>query len=626
MIINTVKIRGFKIIKKAEMELSPGTNLFLGHNGAGKSSFLEAIEYALTDSVLGQQKKNLPEIINDQVASTSVMIAGKTEKEPFAIKRSLAKTNRSGPSPVQVGAQLGVDPTILSACLNANHYFGLPPADQKKLLTKALGLVPTKDDVLQEFEDRGYADNPQEKAWNEEIIDAIDTFGDWDSGYKKTYGLRREAGQETKVLEGNRPKLIEEVFMGDQNIPMAMIIATHEKEPLEKQEETYKTSLKEFYAELGGIKALSESETDKIKADREEYRAEKVELAGKPKWTKNDTTKATELKKARAAFDTKIKKDVAALESLTEIAEGLLTKNKKEWKSDLKCPVPGESGHVMCPAIEPDWSEQQNGIDKLEKRIETIEEKEFPEQEKWNELSDKAVECKDNKTRDGFLNKSIDELTRKLENAKPGMVKKKEKLETSIADLETKVDHLRLAQSAIIQNQSTQETLDQTQVQIDKAEAKHSHYDELCRVLAPGGIPGELVAEKLEVLNERLKCHAEMMGVEVVFNESLELMQFDGKQLWTMGGSETARVKMAVAEALSYVSGIRLVLLDEANISVFDAAIRVRKWFAKIAAEGIQTIVAAATNSESPPSIKKGSPAAIKVFWVEAGSFKELGN
>ena len=622
MIINTVKIRSFKVIKKTEIELSPNANLLLGHNAQGKSAFLEAIKYCLTDSILGQQKKALPEIINNQASSASVAITGQAGDNPFTAKRTLSKTNRSGLSPIQVSTQLGIDPHILSACLDSAYYFDLDPADQKKLIIKALGLKPTETDAINIFKERGYADNDRERSWNEDIVEEIGTLG-WDVGYNEAYKLRREAGQTIKTLKGDQPQLITQVAMGGKDIPIDAIIATHKKKPLEQQEEAHKVRLKQLHEELGGIKALSEADKKEAEGQLSEYQAEKARIEEQPKWTGEDSAKAKQLKIAKKKFDAKIKEDVKTLEDLIETAEKLLAENKENWVSNLACPIPGASGHKMCPAVEPDWLDQQREIDDLVTKIRTVEEKNFPEQDIWDALSEKASTYKDNMAHREILEKDIKELEEKLENAAPEAGERKEALEISIEALEEKLNHLSLAQSAITWNQATQETLDATQVKIEEAETKHEHYDKLCDLLSPSGIPGELVAEKLEVLNTRLKEHSEMMGVSIQFLNDLSLVQADKKQLWVLGGAEQARVRMAVAEAISHVTGVGLVLLDELNISVASDAASVRVWLTEIAKEGIQIVACAATNSENPPNIKKGGP--VKIFWVSNGTFQELG-
>lgn len=618
--IDNILVKGFKKIRKADVELSHGANLLLGHNETGKTSLEQAITYALTDDIQGQAKKELVEVINDRCKTASVSITGTADSGPFTIKRTLAQTNRSGPSPIQIGTQLGVDPHILSACLSANYYFDLPPDSQKKLIIKALGLKPTLKDVFIILSEKGWAKNVCQEFWNEAIVKEVDQWG-WDHGYKLAYDLRREAGQQIKTLKGNQPKLITQVSMGGKDIPMGKIMLTHEKEPLEKQEEKHKTRLKELHTELGGMQALSEADKKEAEKQLEEYEAEKARIEEQPKWTGENSAKAKQLKIAKKKFDAKVKGDIAILEDLIEKAEKFLAEHKKTWKSDLKCPIPGKSGHEMCPAIEPDWSNQQEEIDGLVTKIRAVEERNFSEQDIWDALSEKAATCKDNIARREILEKDIKELEQKLENAAPEAGEKKEALEISMRALEEKIEHLRVAQSAITWNLSTQETLDATQIKIDETEAKREHYDALCKLLSPDGIPGELVAEKLGTLNARLKEHAEMMGVPILFLDDLSLVQAGNKQLWTLGGAETSRVRMAVAEALSHCTGVGLLLLDELNISVAADSTRVRSWLVKIG-QTTQIVAAAATNALTPPNVTATSP--VRVFWVSEGNIEQL--
>ena len=618
--IDKIKIKGFKKLKSTEVELFPNTNLLLGHNAQGKTAFLDAIRYALTDNIQDQAKGNFIEAVNDQCKTASVVITGQAGTMPFDIKRTLAKTNRSGPSPVQVGTQLGINPHILSACLNANYYFDLDPANQKKLIIKALGLRPTLKDAYVALYEKGYSSNVCQELWNEEIIKEISLFG-WDAGYSIAYDLRRETGQRLKTLMGEQPKLITEVAMDSQQIPMDKIIEAHNKNPLPDQEEKHKKELKKLYKKLGGIQALSESDKKTAEAYLEKYQAEKAELVKAEKWTEEDTAEGTRLKAAKKKFNTKASKDLAALEDLLETTKNQLAENKEKWQSSLKCPIPNKSGHAMCPATEPNWFQQQEEVDNLGERIRKAEREKFPEQETWDALSEKAAICKDNVTRMKTLEKDILELEQKLENAKPEATGKKKALEDTIALLEKKVEHLRLGQSAITWNEATRKILDTIHIKIAEAETRHEHYSELCSILSPSGIPGELVAERLGALNDRLKEHAPMMGVSIQFLDDLSLTQGNKKQLWTLGGAETSRVRMAVAEAISHVTGVGLLLLDELNISVAADSARVRSWLVDIG-QTTQIVAAAATNATEPPSMSEKSP--VRVFWVENGKIEKL--
>ena len=88
-------------------------------------------------------------------------------------------------------------------------------------------------------------------------------------------------------------------------------------------------------------------------------------------------------------------------------------------------------------------------------------------------------------------------------------------------------------------------------------------------------------------------------------------------QLWVLGGAETSRVRMAVAEAISHVTGVGLLLLDELNVSVAQDSTRVRNWLTKIG-QTTQIIAAAATNAPGPPNVPENAP--VRMFWVENGN------
>lgn len=45
MILNKISILNFKNIREASLELSPNLNCFIGHNGEGKTNFLDAVYY-----------------------------------------------------------------------------------------------------------------------------------------------------------------------------------------------------------------------------------------------------------------------------------------------------------------------------------------------------------------------------------------------------------------------------------------------------------------------------------------------------------------------------------------------------------------------------------------------------
>jgi exonuclease SbcC len=65
-LIDRIDLRNFKVYKDQEFILNPGTTAIVGPNGSGKTSILEAIEFALFRRVTRKEKKvpSLEDLIN----------------------------------------------------------------------------------------------------------------------------------------------------------------------------------------------------------------------------------------------------------------------------------------------------------------------------------------------------------------------------------------------------------------------------------------------------------------------------------------------------------------------------------------------------------------------------------
>jgi len=78
MIIENVKIKGFRNIKEFDLDLSPGSNLIHGQNGAGKTSILESLFLlAFGKSFLNRKKKELLNYHSDQFIVKAVVTNSK---------------------------------------------------------------------------------------------------------------------------------------------------------------------------------------------------------------------------------------------------------------------------------------------------------------------------------------------------------------------------------------------------------------------------------------------------------------------------------------------------------------------------------------------------------------------
>ena len=144
------------------------------------------------------------------------------------------------------------------------------------------------------------------------------------------------------------------------------------------------------------------------------------------------------------------------------------------------------------------------------------------------------------------------------------------------------------------------------------------HWKALADALAPDGIPGEIIADKLKPLNQRLMATA--MATEwplVAVTPTLDIT-VEGRPFGLQSESSQWRAQASIAEAISFMSGVGLVVLD--RMDVLDLANRAKliRWMLGVA-DDHDSILLIGTLKE-PPKL----PAQVAVHWLVAGEeFKQ---
>lgn len=131
--------------------------------------------------------------------------------------------------------------------------------------------------------------------------------------------------------------------------------------------------------------------------------------------------------------------------------------------------------------------------------------------------------------------------------------------------------------------------------------------------LAPTGIPSELLAAAFEPLNSRLLESATLSEWPIVKIHPDMLITFGGRPYSLLSESEKWRTDAMIADAIAHFSGLKLLVLDRAD--VLDSANRQKLvgWLYNIA-EDYDTILVFATLRERPDL-----PAEFGVHWIEGG-------
>ncbi len=104
MQILQVELENIKSYERAAIEFAPGVNAIVGHNGAGKSTILEAIGFALFDSIPYKASDFLRE--GARTGSVAVTFVGSLDERPYRVERRLGGSHLYVAFDVELQAKL----------------------------------------------------------------------------------------------------------------------------------------------------------------------------------------------------------------------------------------------------------------------------------------------------------------------------------------------------------------------------------------------------------------------------------------------------------------------------------------------------------------------------------------
>ena len=87
VVLERIRLENFLSHRDTVVELGPGVNVFIGDNGAGKTSILEAIYYALTGS--GWRSRGVGDLVNRNAASARVELAFRMGDHGYVVRRAI---------------------------------------------------------------------------------------------------------------------------------------------------------------------------------------------------------------------------------------------------------------------------------------------------------------------------------------------------------------------------------------------------------------------------------------------------------------------------------------------------------------------------------------------------------
>lgn len=147
-------------------------------------------------------------------------------------------------------------------------------------------------------------------------------------------------------------------------------------------------------------------------------------------------------------------------------------------------------------------------------------------------------------------------------------------------------------------------------------------YEAIADAVAVDGIPADLLREALLPVNAELTALAEMSEwADVTITPEMEILA-NGRAYALLSESERWRADAQIAAAIAHFSGLKLLVLDRADVVIGPERDRLFYWLADLAADGRIDTALVFMSLKAAPS---GLPAEIETFWVEGGQVAPAG-
>lgn len=182
--------------------------------------------------------------------------------------------------------------------------------------------------------------------------------------------------------------------------------------------------------------------------------------------------------------------------------------------------------------------------------------------------------------------------------------------------LSAKVDSIRQAKAAA--DQAGRKTTEAAQHAADVAA-----WDVLADALSPNGIPAEMLAEALGPINERLaKSAGDVEWPRVEITADMEVRTGLHERPYSLlSESEKWRCDAMLAEAIAFLSGTRLLVLDRFDVLDLQGRVDLLAWLDILASDSeIDTALIFGTLKAAPSNL----PETAAAHWIENGVLGQL--
>ncbi|MCS7524557.1 AAA family ATPase [Pseudomonas aeruginosa] len=570
MRITKLEITNFQGLRHAALDVSAPVLLVAGHNGAGKSSLLDAISHAFTGKP-GRvaQKQHIGQLITEGAKKGEARVewldeAGEVQACGVAL-------------PSGKGSPLADSP-FLPFVLDASRFAALDAKDRRRVLFDLTGASASPAEVGKRLKAKGIDLGLFEKvkpllrsgfsAMVGQAKDyASEARGAWKAVTGENYGSEKANGWEPEAPP---------VIVSEEELESARAELRATAQDLDEAQQTLGSS-KRAYAD-------AQARASRITALRE-------------------TAALADRRRNKLATD---------------------EANQDEWSEKVmaaEAAASGEPAHqpLTCPHCQGAVDLQAGQLVAHQPPAKVADPEAAKRLEEFRGYLASAQRAVANSQRD------LDECLAAAEQIKA--------LETESADApsaeaiangEQAINELRQARDAsrakLVALQEAVEAAAQREASIAKAQAAHQDvvaWTGMADALSPTGIPAEILADAIGPVNELLQRLSGTAGWSPVQISADIDVTFGGRLYGLLSESERWRCDATLALAIATISGLRLALLD--RFDVLDIPARTQqamKLFQSLAAGGeIDTLIVAGTLKEAMAK----TPTWLQAVWIDAG-------
>ncbi len=588
--ISHIHIEHFLGARAVDIDLAAPVALLAGSNGAGKSSVRDAVALALTAD-LGRVglKKDAPQLITDGADGANVVLQTSAGEVAVAI----AASGRIADS--LKGVEL---PPALPYVLDAQRFARMTPEERRGFLFGLMGLSAGGDEVRKRLAARGCDATRVEKvmpmlragfdaAAKEAAIKAREAKAAWREITGETYG--------EKKAEGWRPALAPDVTEEQLRDATAKLEASE-------------AALQEASQKVGALQAQQKQhqEGQQRAAGLREKAARRQRIAEKLKLDRAEL----------AEWETKLARVQAAAAPRVGLVHEL------GWAVNNLISF----GDALDPAKNPDDARV------LAARDAYIAEYGRPALQTTEHDAEMAPKLKQYEDAVALYRRAVASGERDLADAEAAAaaLEQLEQAQPAPDDAEVAAaaqrrDELKAEKadrSAALQRLTDAQRAErQAREKFKRATDAHQAvlaWTAISEALGPGGIPGEILTEALDPLNERLAQSAlatEWMRVGV--GPEMEISVGNaGRPYALLSESEKWRADAMLAEAIAHLSGLRLLVLDRFDVLDLQGRSDLLGWLDQLAFDGeLDTALLFGTLKSLPAQL----PETIAAHWLEAG-------